>query len=213
MCYNNYSYRDMTVLKMRIKDIADLILGHSFRTTPGDQGSESYKLIQVKDIDASGELLVNQVENINHKFSRSVELVKPSDIIFCPREHKLVAALVTSKLTNSIISAPLILIRVHCQSNIKPEYLRFYLNSGLARKEFHHLLIGSSILTLKKSDLENLEVPIPSIEVQEAFSKLYQDSEQERKIYEQLIKLRKEEIEQSLNYKIEELLSSNCTEQ
>jgi restriction endonuclease S subunit len=197
----------MTVQKRQIKDIADLILGHSFRTAPGEQSDKFYKLIQVKDIDTSGELLVNQIENINHKFSRSVELVEPGDIIFCPREHKLVSALITSKFVNAIISAPLILIRVRCQQSIKPEYLRFYLNSAIARRDFHHLLMGSAILTLKKSDLGNFKVPVPSIEVQEAVSKLYQYSEQEQKIRERLMKLRKEELEQTLNHKIEQLLA------
>jgi hypothetical protein len=200
----------MTISKLPIKNIATLILGHSFRTSPGSQNGEGYKLIQVKDIDNSGELLINQFETINHKFSRAIELVEPGDIIFCPREHKLVSSLVTTRLTNAIISAPLILIRVHCQQSIKPEYLRFYLNSRVARKNFHHLLMGSAILTLKKSDLENFIVPIPSIEVQNAFSQLYQYSRQEKKIRERLTRLRQEELEQTLNHKIEKLLEVGC---
>ncbi len=197
----------MQVKKILIKDIANLILGHSFRTTPGKQGDKLYKLIQVKDIDIKGELLTNQIENINHKFSKSIELIEHGDIIFCPREHKLVSALVTTKLTNAVISAPLILIRVNCQQSILPEYLRFYLNSAIAKKQFHNRLMGSSILTLKKSDLENFEVPIPSLEMQQAFSKIYQYSEQERKIRETLLELRKQEVEQTLNHRMEELLT------
>jgi len=195
--------------KRKIKEIAGLNLGHTFRVSPNITKEEaSFSLVQVKDVDINGNLLLGQLETINHKFSRTVDLLQKGDIIFCPRDHKLIAALVTIDLENTLISAPLILIRVHCQKTINPEYLQLYLNSKLIEKRLKSLLLGSSILTLQKSDLAEIEVPIPSIKEQELLSKIYSYSKLERKLRDNLYGLKNKERNAIVNKSLESLLAA-----
>jgi hypothetical protein len=197
----------MRVEKYQIKEIASLILGHTFRVNPeaGIEG-DSYKLVQVKDLDHDGAILLGQLETINYKFSRGVELVKPGDVIFCPREHKLVAALITEELDPTVVSAPLVLIRVHSREIVDPGYLRSYLNSAMARKQFQNLLSGSTILTINKTELADFEILIPSLEKQRIFAEMYFYSEQERKLREKLLELRSQERSNLINQSFRQLL-------
>jgi restriction endonuclease S subunit len=198
----------MMVPKKKIKDIAELILGHTFRVSPRgvNKSGDLFSLVQVRDISTNGELLLNQLETISHKFSKSIDLLERGDLIFCPREHKLVAALVGDEIHNTVISAPLILIRVHCQQTVKPEYLQLILNSNLIQRKLTQLLVGTSILTLQKSDLEEIELPIPPIDKQDLLARIYNYSKQERKLRDSLYELKNMEREAIVNQSLESLL-------
>jgi len=208
MWYNYYSRKHMRSVKKQIKEIAAVILGHTFRASPEvHPDGKPYRLIQVKDIDHNGVLYFDQFEAINYKFSREVELVRAGDIIFCPREHKLVAALVDKAPQQAtIVSAPLIIIRTSSQELVNPGYLQSYLNSGLVKREFQNLLSGSFILAIKKTELADFDVLVPSLEKQEVFSRIYHYSEQARGMQEKLLELKSKERSSLINKSFKQLL-------
>jgi len=222
MCYILYSTANMRFQKYKLRDIADLNLGFSFRSSLilSDQDTptctlksavELIKVIQLKNIDACGELIDDNLDQINFKPNRSnksLEPIKKGDIIFCPRGHKLVSVLIKKNWENTIISAPLIWLSIKCPDNVMPEYLHFYLNSSFAKKQYQNLLRGSTILTLKKTDLDELEILIPSPTTQKAFAESYQYFNQEKKLREKILELRKKLIEKTLNHKLEELITT-----
>ena len=53
------------------------------------------------------------------------------------------------------------------KENIVPKYLVYYLKSDNIQREVKKFLKGSTLAGLRKNNLENLEIPIPSIETQE----------------------------------------------
>lgn len=57
------------------------------------------------------------------------------------------------------------------KKNIVPKYLVYYLRSNFMQNEVKKSLKGSTVAGIRKEKLENLEVPIPSIETQEKIVK------------------------------------------
>lgn len=53
------------------------------------------------------------------------------------------------------------------KENIVPKYLVYYLKSDYIQREVKKFLKGSTLSGLRKNNLEDLQIPIPSIEVQE----------------------------------------------
>jgi type I restriction enzyme M protein len=196
--------------KIKLKEIAHLSLGHTFRsaTQTAEKQEGGFLLAQVKGINLDAELLFEQLEKIKHKFNKSIDLLRQGDLVLCPRDHKLVTALVDKEIPNLIISAPLILIRVNCELRVDPEYLQLILNSKLMQKNLKQLLVGTSVRTLQKNDLEEIEIPLPGIEEQKLFAQIYKHSKLERKLRNKLYKLRGLERETVINKSLESLLAA-----
>ena len=57
------------------------------------------------------------------------------------------------------------------KKNIVPKYLVYYLKSDFVQNEVKKSLKGSTLVGLRKNKLEDLEIPIPSIETQEKIVK------------------------------------------
>ncbi|MDO4779376.1 MAG: restriction endonuclease subunit S, partial [Tissierellia bacterium] len=58
------------------------------------------------------------------------------------------------------------------EKNIVPKYLVYYLRSDFVQNEVKKSLKGSTLAGIRKEKLENLEIPIPSIETQEKIVKI-----------------------------------------
>jgi restriction endonuclease S subunit len=80
-------------------------------------------------------------------------------------------------------------------------FLNFPSNLGFLKKNS----IGSSIPSIPKSVLENLEIPILSIEKQKQILKISELEQKEKQIKEKLSKLREKFIEQKLLKTIKQL--------
>ena len=153
----------MKIIKSKIREITKVSLGHTFRKGVNVSFTGTTRLIQVKDITENGDLLGKQLDAIDYKFNRDIELVSKGDIVFCPREHKLIAVLIKEDLGAVVVSAPLILLRVIDRSKISPSFLQAYLNSPQVINQLKNLLMGSFIQTINKADFMEFEVIIPSL--------------------------------------------------
>lgn len=58
------------------------------------------------------------------------------------------------------------------KENILPKYLVYYLRSDYIQDEVKKFLKGSTLAGLRKNNLEDLQIPIPSIEVQKKIVKM-----------------------------------------
>ena len=71
------------------------------------------------------------------------------------------------------------------KETVRPEYLAIYLNSIEGQKQLIECATGAAIKAIRKNDLENISVAMPSAETQEKIIRLYHTS---KKLQKALIK-------------------------
>jgi restriction endonuclease S subunit len=85
---------------------------------------------------------------------------------------------------NIIASSSVYILRLK-DKNIMPEYLTIYLNSSDGQKQLTESSTGATIKSIKKNDLENIEIIMPNLEKQKKIIEVYHTN---NKLQEALIK-------------------------
>jgi restriction endonuclease S subunit len=79
-----------------------------------------------------------------------------------------------------------------------PEYLAWFLNNPTTQKLLKEQAIGTSIPSISKTVLEELDIPIPSVEKQKAILTIAHLRSTEKNLKHQIEVLREQQIQQTL---------------
>ena len=82
-------------------------------------------------------------------------------------------------------------MRLHDKFSVLPEYLAWYMNSPTIQKALAMQSRGTSIMSISKSVLGELEIPIPSLEKQKQYIELSKLQRQEQELYKVIAEKRK----------------------
>lgn len=160
---------------MKVKDLFEIRTGYTFRDVadsiePGDVG-----LVQAGDINA--ERLAN-VPRIT--FSNAKHLLQAGDILISARGRSF-ARTVKPDILPAVAASSVIVLRLH-DLELNTVYIAQYLNSPAGQAELAKLHSGAYIKTLKKSELEQLKIPIPKKATQALIVKLSENIEQQQQM-------------------------------
>jgi restriction endonuclease S subunit len=187
-------------MKVKLSSIAKIKTGVFAKTLP--KGKAIY--LQAKNFDESGMILEPIFQNLEINKNTEKHILKTGDIIFCAKGIKNFAYSFKEKKTLAVASTTFFVIQLK-SNEFLPEFLTWFLNFpsnlGFLKKNS----IGSSIPSIPKSVLENLEIPILSIEKQKQILKISELEQKEKQIKEKLSKLREKFIEQKLLKTIKQL--------
>jgi restriction endonuclease S subunit len=136
-----------------------------------------------------------KTENISEK-----HLLQNGDIIFAAKGTKNFAALYESKNQPAVASTSFFVIRLNEEfhDKILPEYLTWYLNLESSQHFLKSQAVGSSIVSISKSVIDELELSIPDLNTQKAIMTISQLRNSERKIQMQIDLLREKQIQQQI---------------
>ena len=84
-----------------------------------------------------------------------------------------------------------------------PEYLNWYHNLHAIITQLRVNAVGSAIPSITKAMIEEVEVPVPSIDKQKAIIELAALQKREQQIYNEIAGKRKQLIDNKLKYIIE----------
>ena len=168
-------------MKVKLSDIAQLQFG--LYTKPSDEGNAVY--LQAKHFDDWG----NQTEKIDTFIQidqkNGFHLLDDGDIILVGKGMRNFAWTYDKTFGPAIASSIFFVIKAD-QSRVIPEFLTTLFNMPQSQAHFQTLGAGSSIPSIRKSELEAFMVKIPSLELQQkaiAIKQLhYKDIELSRKI-------------------------------
>lgn len=129
-----------------------------------DEGLE-IPFINIKDLQ-QGFVVKNTVDKVKIKETSSLDKsrIEPNDVLISVKGSTFRAALADESVKDFVISENIIAIKLKDQ--IKPELLVAYLNSPFGQKELKSRGSGSFQKSLNLKILENILIPIPSLEKQ-----------------------------------------------
>jgi len=183
-------------LKVALKHIASIQTGVFAK--PVKEGQIVY--LQSKHFDENGILKSSLYPDLKYESISVKHLLQFGDIIFAAKGTKNFAALYETKNLPAVASTSFFVIRLNedFQDKVLPEYLTWYLNSASSQNYLKSQAVGSSILSISKSVIDELELSIPDLATQKAVLKITHLRNAERKLQQQIEMLREKQIQQQI---------------
>ena len=183
-------------MKTTISHIANIQTG--IFAKPISEGQIVY--LQAKHFDENGQLISSlhpdlKAENITDK-----HLLQHGDVLFAAKGTKNFAAWYEIKNLPAVASTSFFVIRLqeNFQDKILPEFLVWFINHPRSQKILKAKAMGTSIVSISKSVLEELEIYIPDLQTQKTILKITHLRNSEKNLKQQIEILREKQIQQQI---------------
>ena len=177
-----------------LKDIANIQTGVFAK--PTQNGEIVY--LQAKHFDENGEITETLYPNLkieNKKIEK--HLLNKGDVLFAAKGTKNFAAWYNNNEIHAVASTTFFVIRLR-NKNVLPGYLMWFLNHPNTQLLLKKHAKGSSITSIPKIALSDLEILVPDIKTQKIILKIQTPRNKERKLRQQIEHLKEKEIQQQL---------------
>lgn len=158
-------------MKVKLKQIANIYSGVTFRSRIEATNSGDVRVIQMKDLGGDNVVHLQNTICIENVQPKPHQLVKQGDIIFRSRGQTTTAALIAEQCEKTIVAAPLFKVRPD-QSQVTPNYLLWYINQLSTQNYLNSQALGTMLKMISLQSLENLDIYLPAIEKQKLISKI-----------------------------------------
>ena len=167
--------------RVKIKDIATFNFG--FHTS--DIQSKGVLYLQARNFDENG-IYLNNVENyiVKDKIKED-HILNEGDILLVGKGMRFFASCYKEVFGEAVASSIFYVIKVD-KEKILPEYLTCVLNHSKSHKYFNSIGAGSSIPSIRKNELADFEITLPTIETQKKIVEIYKLHQHEMQLLDQL---------------------------
>ncbi|MBN2428701.1 MAG: restriction endonuclease subunit S [Deltaproteobacteria bacterium] len=177
-------------MRAKLKDVASIQLGFSFRARLESAENGPIAVIQMKDITEGGSVDCGDLVRVAIDGLKEHHLAKVGDLVFRSRGLSHGSAILSDDPGAVIVAAPLFRIRV-VDPLVVPNYLNWFLNQRSALNYFGSCMEGTVQKMINKAALENLEVSVPSLERQSAIVEIADLINREQELMSRLAVKRK----------------------
>lgn len=172
-----------------LKEVTAVIAGYTFRGALNSIPDGNTKVMLAKNINENGTINYSDLTQVNLVPPRTNAFIAQNDILLSSRGI-FRAGVFDKDLKNIIAASSLFILRTKDKSVI-PQYLSIYLNSKTGQKSIQKILTGSTIKTILRRTLENLEIPIPPPSIQKQIIDISENWKEREKLLNQKINLSK----------------------
>jgi len=153
-------------MKMKIKKMATVQMGYSFRSRLEVSEGGGVAVIQMKDLLDDNTVGCDDLVRINMEAMKDHHLAQRGDLVFRSRGSLTTAAVLLEDPGKAVVAAPLLRIWVTKPDKVLPEYLNWYINQRDAQAFLHSRAGVMSQKMIGKEALDVLEVFIPDFSSQ-----------------------------------------------
>lgn len=176
----------------KLNNIATIQTGVFAKTTPNPDAL----YLQQSDFDGNGELRNTTQPTII--VANQKHLLAAGDLLLASKGNNNICVIVPEIEQKCVASPSFLVIRLRDKSAILPEFVEWYLNLPTIQTALAAQARGTSIMSISKATLGELEIPIPSIERQKKYIELSKLQKREQQLYAAIAEKRR----QILDYKM-----------
>lgn len=180
-------------MKTLIKDITNIQTG--LFAKPSGMGELVY--LQSKHFDEYGQLHAVLNPDLAANCISEKHLLKDGDVLFSAKGTKNFAAVFQNYNDPSVASTSFFVIRL-TNKKMLPQYLAWFLNNHTTQRLLKGQAIGTSIPSISKQVLENLEITVPNIEIQKAILQITKLRNKEKSLKQKIETLREKQIQRQI---------------
>lgn len=173
---------------VKLKDIATIQTGVYLKSAL----SPDTCYLQVNDFDEEGDIrpTVRPTTTISPKAAR--HLLTANDLLLAAKGGKNFCAIAPTQLGPCVASPSFLIIRIDDATRVLPEYVCGFLNLPTTRQLLNAQSKGTSIASLSKTDIEELEIPLPPLERQRVCIALTRLHRREQALYKAIAERRRQ---------------------
>ena len=172
---------------LKLKDIATVSVGLTFRSRVEVSASGNVRIIQMKDLGEDNIVHLDQTARVEYARPKPSQQVQIGDIIFRSRGQTNTAAILNEEAADTIVAAPLFRVRPNSKK-VMPEFLLWWINQPSAQHYFSSQSAGTIVKMVSKQALDNLEVRLPPMQRQHKIAEFFNLSLQEQRLLEEIKK-------------------------
>jgi len=177
-------------LTTKLKDIASIQTGLFARTV--SEGDIVY--LQAKHFNENGLIMNNIHPELIRNDSVERHLLNPGDVLFAAKGTRNFAVVFDIRNQPCVASTSFFVIRLQ-GSFVSPEYLAWYLNHPITQQLLKKQAIGTSIASISKPVLEELEISVPDLKTQQTVLEIARLRSKEKLLKKQIEVLREQQIQ------------------
>jgi restriction endonuclease S subunit len=159
------------------------------------QGETCY--LQARDLNEDGKINSSISPSLLSKEISEKHLLKKGDVLFIAKGPRNVATVYKELKYPAVASTSFFVLRLF-DKNILSEYLAWFLNHPKTQQILKENAAGSSMISISKSVLEELEIPVPDIETQKAILKIMQLRDKEKELKQRIEGLREKIVQEQI---------------
>lgn len=155
-----------TATVSRFSELAAIQPGYLSRASVRPAANGSYLLLQAKDVSDDAGVLPDRAVRFHPERNPDLYRVNRGDILVVARGQDHRACYVDREMTDVLAAATFYIVRPDTD-RVRGGYLAWWLNLPRVQAEFDSRSRGTGISYLSRSAIEALQVPVPSLAVQE----------------------------------------------
>jgi restriction endonuclease S subunit len=180
--------------KYKLGEIARVRTGSPFRERIQHAAEGKYLVLQGKDIGADGAVVLDGMLRVTDAPNKGApDQLEAGEVVIQTRGVSYRAAVVP-KTAIPMIAAGSLFILSSEQTRLTPDYLVFFLNLPATQAVLRQLATGSTIPNLRRSAVEQLEIPLPTLPDQRRFAALGALVRKQTELTERINQLRLQEL-------------------
>ena len=180
-------------MKTLIKDITHIQTGLFAKSS----GIGELVYLQSRHFDEFGQLHSVLHADLMAEGVSEKHLLKNGDVLFAAKGTKNFAAVFENHNEPSVASTSFFVIRP-TDNKVLPQFLAWFLNNPTTQNLLKGQAIGTSIPSISKQVLENLEITVPDIETQKAILQITKLRNKEKSLKQEIETLREKQIQQQI---------------
>ncbi|MDD2798892.1 MAG: restriction endonuclease subunit S [Bacteroidales bacterium] len=182
-------------MKTIIRHIASIQTGVFAKPIP--DGDVIY--LQAKHFNEAGQIIAEFHPDLMADTISERHLLRQGDVLFAAKGTKNFAAVYNIE-ESAVASTSFFVIRLEeeYKGRVLPEYLAWWMNHPMNQAILKGQAMGSSIASISKGVLEELEISVPPIQKQEMILRISQLRNKEIELRQQIEMLRDKQIQQQI---------------
>lgn len=177
-----------------LSELASVRIGSPFRERIIHEPQGTYRVVQGKDVGSDGTLLLERMVRIAEVPGKGTpDILAAGELVLQTRGLSYRAAVVPKDGPSIVAAGSLFILRPD-PARVSAEYLVFFLSLPATQMALRQLATGSTIPNLRRSAIEQIQVPLPSLPDQRQLVALSRIVRQQADIEARLNTLRLQEL-------------------
>ena len=174
--------------------VVNIQSGHPFRGSVPEIADGNGYALQMRDLNPDGSVAWPDLVRTSVEGRREPDWLVPGDVVFVARGQRNYAVCLSEVPLPTVCSQYFFLLR--CKTaRLSPEFLAWQINRTPCQRYLAKTAEGSDQLGIRRPVLGSMQIAVPELEIQHHIVSLHQHALAERKVLENLISNRQQQLD------------------